>query len=410
MTFTARLRAPFQSFGRTVISASILAASLALPQVGAAQTVVPCGGSFGSFVGNMKSHAQSRGYDKATVDRFFASAQKSDAVLRADRAQGVFKKDFIDFSRAVISQNRIDNGRHYGGKYASVFDRVEREFGVSRGVLLAFWALETDYGQVQGNFNTLNALMTLGHDCRRPELFQPQIVAALELYARGDFDPATTQGAWAGEIGMVQMLPEDILHNGVDGDGDGHVSLKTSAPDALMSGGKMLKDLGWRAGEPWLQEITVPSNLDWSKTGLDTKLTVSQWAKLGVKPRSGSLGNGNLKASVILPMGRKGPAFLAYPNFEVYFEWNKSFVYVTTAAYFATRLEGAPVYNAGNPDASLSGAQMEQLQRKLSARGHDVGGVDGILGRKTRAAVQAEQKRLGLPADAWPTTALLNAL
>lgn len=167
---------------------------------------------------------------------------------------------------------------------------------------------------------------------------------------------------------------------------------------------------GGAPGEPWLQEITVPSNLDWSKTGLDTKLTVSQWAKLGVKPRSGSFGNGNLKASVILPMGRKGPAFLAYPNFEVYFEWNQSFVYVTTAAYFATRLEGAPVYNAGNPDAGLSDAQMEQLQRKLVARGHDVGGVDGILGAKTRAAVQVEQKRLGLPADAWPTTALLNAL
>lgn len=209
---------------------------------------------------------------------------------------------------------------------------------------------------------------------------------------------------------MVQMLPKDILENGVDGDGDGHVRLKTSPPDALMSGAKMLRHLGWRKNEPWLQEITVPSDLDWSKTGLDHKLSVAQWAKLGVKPRAGSLGPSNLKAAVLLPMGRKGPAFLAYPNFEVYFEWNKSFVYVTTAAYFASRLEGAPVYDAGSPDAGLSGAQMKQLQQKLQTRGHDVGGVDGILGKKTREAVQKEQKRLGLPADAWPTPALLNKL
>ena len=384
------------------LSAALLATS--------AQAQVKCGDSFGSFVNRVKKEAVSRGHDKSTVDRFFSSSQQSQAVLKADRSQGVFKKTFIDFSRAVISQNRMDNGRHFGGKYASVFDKVERDYGVSRGVLLAFWALETDYGQVQGTFNTLNALMTLGHDCRRPELFQPQIFAALELYERGDFDPNKTIGAWAGEIGMVQMLPEDILVNGVDGDGDGKVSLKTSPPDALLSGAKMLKHLGWRAGEPWLQEITVPSNLDWSKTGLNHKKTVAEWAKSGIKARAGSLGPNNLKASILLPMGRKGPAFIAYPNFDVYFEWNKSFVYVTTAAYFATRLEGAPVYNAGSPDAGLSDAQMKSLQKKLKARGHDVGKVDGILGAKTRAAVQAEQSRLGLPADAWPTNQLLSSL
>ncbi|KCV82197.1 lytic murein transglycosylase [Actibacterium atlanticum] len=370
----------------------------------------PCGGSFNSWMKGLKAEAVQKGHGKSSVDKFFSGARQDPAVIKADRSQGVFQLDFITFSRRIISQNRIDNGRRNAQKYDAIFDQIERKYGVSRGVLLAFWALETDYGAVQGNFNTLNALVTLSHDCRRPELFRPQIFAALELYENGDFDPARTTGAWAGEIGMVQMLPEDILTNGVDGDGDGHVRLKTSAPDALMSGGKMLQSLGWRAGEPWLQEIAVPSDLDWSQTGLDTKKTVSQWAKLGVKPRAGSFGNGNLKASVLLPMGRKGPAFLAYPNFEVYFEWNKSFVYVTSAAYFATRLEGGPVYTAGNPDAGLSGAQMKQLQQKLTNRGHDVGGIDGILGAKTRAAVQAEQKRLGLPADAWPTPALLNKL
>ena len=388
----------------------LLSLALALTFAAPAVADVPCGGSFSSFVGKIKSEALSKGYDKATVDRFFASAQQTQSVLKADRAQGFFQKPFIDFSRAVISQNRIDNGRKHSQQYNATFDRIARDYGVSRGVLLAFWALETDFGQVQGDFNTLNALMTLGHDCRRPELFQPQILAALELYKHGDFDPTTTKGAWAGEIGMVQMLPKDILQNGVDGDGDGHVRLKTSAPDALMSGAKMLKHLGWRANEPWLQEIVVPADLDWSKTGLNHKMTVAQWAKLGIKPRAGSLGASSLQASVLLPMGRKGPAFLAYPNFEVYFEWNKSFVYVTTAAYFATRLEGAPVFNAGSPETGLSDGQMKQLQQKLQSRGHDVGGVDGILGEKTREAVQKEQERLGMPADAWPTPALLAKL
>jgi len=384
--------------------------SVILATTSAAQAKAPCGGSFSSWLGNLKKEMVAKGHSKANVDRFLANARVDPKVIKADRAQGVFTLPFLDFSRRLISQNRVDNGRRNSKKYDAVFRSIERNYGVNRGVLLSFWAFETDFGAVQGNFNTVNALLTLSHDCRRPDLFRPQLFAALELYERGDLDPARTKGAWAGEIGMVQMLPEDIIRNGVDGDGDGKVSLKTSAPDALMSGGKMLQSLGWRAGEPWLQEVIVPSNLDWTKTGMNHTKRASDWAKLGVKPRSGKLQGAGLQASILLPQGRKGPAFLAYPNYSVFFEWNKSFVYVTTAAYFATRLSGAPVYNAGKPDPAFSASQMKQLQKKLKARGHDVGKVDGILGAKTRAAVQKEQARLGLPADAWPTAALLSKL
>ncbi len=379
---------------------------LALPSLAQAS----CGGSFSSFIGQMKQEAVAMGHAPATVDRFFATARQDPAVIRADRSQGVFRKTFLDFSRALISANRLQNGARNSQRYDAIFRAAEQRYGVPRGVILAFWAFETDFGAVQGNFNTLNALVTLSHDCRRPELFRPQVFAAIELYERGGFDPATTTGAWAGEIGMVQMLPEDILRNGVDGDGDGRVSLKTSAPDALLSGAKMLQGLGWRPGEPWLDEIVVPNDLDWSRTGLDHTMSVRDWERAGVRGRNGALGPGNLPASVLLPQGRNGPAFLAYPNYRVYFEWNKSFVYVTTAAYFATRLMGAPVYDAGTPDPGLSGSQMEALQKKLVARGHDVGKIDGILGAKTRRAVQLEQERLGLPADAWPTPQLLSRL
>ncbi|MGR3374239.1 MAG: lytic murein transglycosylase [Pseudooceanicola nanhaiensis] len=400
MRHTARFAAPL-----------ILAA---LPAFAQAQEATgpkpPCGGDLGAWVEGVKAEAAAMGHAPDTVNTFFSGVRPDQSVLQADRAQGVFQRDFIDFSRRLISENRITNGRANAEKYDSTFDRIEAEYGVPRGVLLAFWAFETDYGAFQGDFNTLNALVTLSHDCRRPELFRPQVFAALELYEKGDFEPATTTGAWAGEIGMVQMLPDDILTNGVDGDGDGHVSLKTSAPDALMSGGNMLRSLGWRAGEPWLQEVSVPEGLDWTKTGLDHEMTAAEWQALGVQPRSGQMMRPDLPASVLLPQGRHGPAFLAYPNYRVYFEWNQSFVYVLTAAYFATRLEGAPVFDPGNPDPGLSGDQMEVLQQKLVARGHDVGDVDGILGEKTREAVQKVQIELGLPADAWPTPDLLNRL
>ena len=372
-------------------------------------TAQQCGGSFSGFVDQLRQEAVARGHDPSNVNSFFANVRQDQKVLQADRRQGVFQMPFTDFARRLISSGRLNTGRAKAGQWDSVFDRIEREYGVSRGVLLAFWAFETDYGGFQGDFNTLNALVTLSHDCRRPQLFRPQVFAALKLYEQGAFDPNRTTGAWAGEIGMVQMLPQDILDNGVDGDGDGQVDLKRSAPDALLSGGKMLSHLGWRPGEPWLQEVSVPQTLDWSQTGLRTTKPATEWAALGVTPRHGQIA-GNLPASIILPQGRKGPAFLAYPNFRVYFEWNQSFVYVLTAAYFANRLEGAPVFDAGNPEPGLSGEQMKQLQRKLDARSYDVGKIDGILGAGTRAAVQDVQQKLGLPADAWPTRALLNAL
>lgn len=385
---------------------TFLAALVALAPISA--VAATCGGNFNSFKNGLIAEAPKYRVSSETAKRFLAGVRQDPAVLRADRSQGVFQRPFVDFSRRLISNDRINRGISNAKRYDRVFDRVEAQYGVSRSVLLAFWAFETDYGKIQGNFNTANALVTLAHDCRRPTLFRPQIFAAMELFSRGDLDPVTTTGAWAGEIGMVQMLPRDIIENGIDGDGDGHVTLKTSAADALMSGGKMLKSLGWRKGQPWIDEVVVPANFDWSLTGLETTKPTAAWAKLGVKARDGKLSN--LPASLILPQGRKGPAFLAYPNFNVYFEWNQSFTYVLTAAYFATRLGGAQIYDAGNPEQGLSGNQMKRLQRALQKRGYNVGNIDGILGANTRKAVQKEQMRLKLPADAWPTPAFLSKL
>ena len=370
----------------------------------------PCGGDFNKFLNHLKSESIAKGYTKSQVDNFYSNAQFVEDVIRRDRQQGIFRKSFIEFSKLVMSQYRINMAANFEIEHRAIFDLVEERFGVSRGVLLSFLALETDFGLVQGDHNTLNALLTLAYDCRRPELFRPHIFAALELYHKGHFDPDTTVGAWAGEIGMIQMLPLDILNYGQDGDGDGQIDLKNSVADALMTAGKVLQDLGWQPKQPWLVEVRVPNNLNWKDTGLTSEKTIGEWFHLGVNPRSDIQLDESIKASILLPHGRKGPAFFACPNFMVYFEWNQSSVYSTTSAFFATLLSGQPMYLDGNPEPPLTDEQVLQLQRLLQAKGHDVGAVDGIVGRNTRAAVKFEQSRLGLPADEWPTTNLLSLL
>ena len=388
--------------------AKALAASFMLAPAALAQSA-PCGGSFSAFMQNVANEARAQNLPEAAINAVVNTARQDERVLRFDRSQGVFRQTFLEFSQRSISNYRLNKGAEFMRDYRSILDRARQQYGVQPEVILAFMALETDYGAVQGDFNTVSALATLAHDCRRPELFRPHLFGAIALIARGDMSVNET-GAWAGEIGMVQMLPADILELGVDADGDGRVSLKTSIPDAIMTGARLLASHGWRPNAPWLQEVDVAASFPWERSGLDTTMSVNELARLGVSARQGALAPGNTQASLLLPQGRNGPRFLAYPNYDVYREWNKSFVYAVTAAYLATRLGGAGRYNEGNPDTGLSEDDMLTLQRVLEARGHDVGGVDGVLGAMTREAVQQEQRRLGMPADAWPTPELLRAL
>ncbi len=371
---------------------------------------VACGGELPAFLAGVKQEAVAKGIPASAVDTALAGAQIDQKVLSRDRAQGVFRQTFLEFSQRTVSQARLDIGRQKMSQMKDVFGRAESEYGVPAGVITAFWAMETDFGAVQGDFNTRNALVTLAHDCRRPQLFRPQLIALIEMVQHGDLDPATNTGAWAGEIGQVQMLPKDIIAHGVDGDNSGHIDVKKSPADAVLTAAAFIKSLGYRKGEPWIQEVQVPDNLPWEKTGLGNEIPASEWFKLGVTPRDGDTKFGNLPAALIMPQGRKGPVFLTYPNFNIYLEWNQSFIYTTSAAYFATRLSGAPTYAKGNPDPALDDAAMKDLQTKLQAHGHDVGKIDGILGSGTRTAIQKEQQRLGLPADGWPTQQLVQGL
>ncbi len=368
-----------------------------------------CGGDFSQWKAVIEQEARQAGVGRFGMQAL-ANARVDQSVLQRDRGQRVFSQTFTEFSGRMISSYRIQQGEQLLGRHADLFQRAEREYGVPGAVIAAFWALETDFGAVQGDFNSLNALVTLAHDCRRPELFRPHVVPLLILIDREDL-PANVQGAWAGEIGQTQMLPGDILRLGVDGDGDGHVDIRRSIPDVIMTTANKIRHRGWRAGEPWMEEVRVPAQMPWEETGRTNRLPLSQWAAWGVTKRDGSpLDTNRPPAGLALPQGHRGPAFLLYPNFDVYLEWNQSFVYTLTAGHLATRFAGAPRFDPRNPETGLDRDGMMQLQRKLQARGHDVGGVDGILGMMTREAVRVEQQRLGFPVDGWPTPALLARL
>ncbi|TPL64281.1 lytic murein transglycosylase [Mesorhizobium sp. B2-3-15] len=368
-----------------------------------------CGGDFETWKQGVAAEAKAAGVGAVGLDAL-EDARIDERALARDRAQGVFTQTFVQFSNRMISAYRLKQGAANMKKYADIFARADQQFGVQAPVITAFWALETDFGAVQGDFHTLGALVTLSHDCRRPQLFRQQLVPLLELIDRGVL-PADVTGAWAGEIGQTQILPSDYLARGIDGDGDGKIDLRGSVPDVIMTTGNKVLSRGWKRDEPWIQEVRVPEEMPWDQTGRTNKLPLTQWAQWGVTNPDGSpLADKGLKAGLALPMGRKGPAFLTYENFDVYLEWNQSFTYALTAANLAARLAGAPPLDPRNPEPGLNNEQMKELQTKLEARGYDVGTVDGILGTNTREAIRKEQMRLGLPVDGWPTPELLGKL
>jgi lytic murein transglycosylase len=368
------------------------------------------GKSFEAWLEGVRAEALASGISQRATNSVLSVVTFDPAIVKKDRAQGVFTQDFLQFSDRMVAGYRLTNGAANIKRLQNTFTRIEQQFGVPAPVIVAFWGLETDFGAFVGDGPTLTSLATLAYDCRRPDLFRRQLLAAIRIVDRGDLTASQMRGPWAGEMGQVQFLAEHYLNYGVDFDGDGRVDMMKSAADSLASAANYLQALGWRRGEPWLQEVRVPQNLPWDQADLTIKLPLTQWAAWGVTlPDGKPLPKGPV-ASLHLPMGRNGPAFLAYPNFDVYLEWNNSLVYSTTAAYFATRLAGAPKVSRGNVADLLSPAEVKEVQKALKDRGYDVGKVDGIIGMATRQAVKDVQMKLGLPADSYPDRALLAKL
>jgi lytic murein transglycosylase len=368
--------------------------------------------NFGVWLARFKKDAAAAGISPSTINSVLDGMGIDRKVISRDRGQKFFAQSFLDFQGKLATQNRVASGKKKIAQRKSVFERVESEYGVPASVITGFWALESDFGAGMGKFPIMPALVTLAYDCRRQVMFEEELKAALQIIDRGDMSQAEMIGSWAGEIGQTQFLPTRYIDHAIDYDGDGRIDLFRDDADVIGSTANYMRHLGWRPNEPWLEEVRITEELPWDQADLTIKLPRSKWAGWGITyPDGRALPGDEQPASLLLPMGRFGPAFLAYPNFDIYTEWNNSLTYATTAAYLATRIDGAPPMSRGRGQIpELAQNETMEVQRILAARGYDVGKIDGLVGQKTRAAVKDMQMKLGLPADSYPTPELLSAL
>ena len=368
------------------------------------------GASFDRFLADVKQQAVAEGVSQHALAEAAPYLTYDQSIVNRDRGQRVFGQVFTEFSRNRASEGAARNAQARIKMHAAAFARAEKEYGVPPAVIAAFWGLESSFGAELGKLHTLPSLVSLAYDCRRSEMFQKETIAALKIIDRGDLSPSEMIGSWAGELGQTQFLPTHYFNYAVDYDGDGHRNLLRSAPDVIGSTANYIATgLKWRRGEPWLQEVRAPANFPWDQADLTIKLPRAKFAQLGVTyPDGRPLPNDDLPASLLLPMGRTGPAFLAYANFAAYTEWNNSLIYSTTAAYLASRIAGAaPMRQSAVPVVQLPLNELKELQQHLVRAGFNVGKVDGVMGQLSRTAVKAMQIKYGLPADSWPTAELL---
>jgi len=394
------------------VYALITLALLAAPTAAFAQPNCRNTGSFETWLAEFKKEALAKGISPAAIAAASPYLVFDQRIINIDRGQRFFAQNFIEISDKMLAGGRLRNGAEQMKKHQALFAREEKEFGVPASVITAFWGLESDFGAGQGKDQAIKSLATLAYDCRRSDMFRGHLFDALRLIERGDLRADEMIGSWAGELGQTQMMPSEYMAHAVDYDGDGRRNLIRSAADVIGSTGKYLVHLGWKRGEPWLQEARVPPNLPWKEADLSVQHPRSQWVSWGVVRADGkALPADNLPASVVLPVGRFGPAFLAYDNFQAYLKWNQSLNYSLTAAYYATRLDGAPPMNKGGANIpKISFEETRELQQILEQRGYDVGRVDGVLGIKSRVAIRDMQIKFGQPADGWPTAELLTRL
>ncbi len=403
---------PLQFYGG-VIAAAIFVFS-GMPGAVAQPAGAACRntGSFEKWLAEFKSEALTQGISQRTLSRTAHQLVLDRKIIGIDRGQRVFSQAFLEFANRMAGGGRAPRGQQLIKKHAKLFERIEQQYGVPAPVIAAFWGLESDFGAGIGKYEVLRSLASLAYDCRRSDRFRKELFFALKIIERGDLTPDTMIGSWAGELGQTQFLPSHYFNYGVDFDENGKVDLLRSVPDVLASSAHYIQKIGWRRGEPWMQEVRVPERMDWSQSSLDIEHPHSQWSAWGVTLANGKPLPANAPpASLLLPMGRFGPAFLVYPNFRIFTEWNHSLIYASTASYLATRIAGAPVMRKGNGSPeNFSMEQVRELQTLLVKAGYDVGGVDGRLGALSRKAVQEAQIKFKLPADGYPTEELVRRL
>ncbi|MCJ2014442.1 lytic murein transglycosylase [Methylobacterium sp. J-076] len=339
------------------------------------------------------------------------------AVLSAAQNQAEFTQPVWAYVDASVTPEKIAEGQRKLQRWAGDLDAIEARYGVDRYTLVAFWGVESSYGAVLDDPGivkpAIRSLATLAcGDAGRAEYWRSELVAALKILAAGDATPERLTGSWAGALGNTQFMPSVFLSRAVDFDGDGRRDIWASVPDSLASTAHYLVLEGWRRGERWGGEASLPPKFDLALADETTARSMAEWRGLGVRPvREDGFGDAQT-AVLYLPAGASGPAFLLMPNFAVILRYNTSFSYALTVAHLSDRLRGLPGFARAWPrgDRMLDTDERRALQSLLADRGHPVGTIDGKIGPRTRAALRAFQASAGVPADGYADAAMLEAL
>lgn len=408
-----------RTFTATVLAAAIVTAAPVAARVAVAAPTDPQAAeaqkpkqSFENWLAGFKSEALGAGFDAEMLEKAFAGTQPIERVLELDRRQPEFMLTLWRYLDIYVPDARIEKGKEMLKKHAALLDAVERKYGVPPRFLVAFWGVETDFGRNFGSFRMIDAVATLAYDARRADFFRSQLMSAMKLMKAGDVSH-DTKSSWAGAMGNMQFIPSTFEAYGVDYDGDGRRDIWNNLGDAFGSAANYLSRVGWKADYTWGREVKLPKTFDWSQADLKVKKTIADWQKLGVRrPDGGALPAADLEASILLPAGASGPAFMVYDNFRVIMRWNTSQLYAIAVGHLADRMIGLPGLSVKKPagEQMLKVEDISEIQRLLTKVGFDTGGVDGRAGPMTRGAIRDFQKSVKLPADGHPTFGLLERL
>lgn len=378
---------------------------------GPGMTPVPNSG-YDQWVQSFQSRAAARGILQSTISTAFRGAGFLPGVIERDRNQTEFTRTLEDYLAIAASAERVAKGRAALSAQRGTLNAIEARYGVEAEVVAAVWGLESQYGERRGDINVISALSTLAYDGRRGDFFESQLIAALRILANGDTTPANMTGSWAGAMGHTQFIPTSYLQFAVDFTGDGRRDIWSSDPtDALASTAAYLSRSGWQKGQPWGFEVRLPAGFDTRLTGRGKGKSAAAWSALGVTTADGGSLPG-YSGSILLPQGRNGPAFLITSNFNAIARYNNAVNYVIGVGHLSDRLRGGgPIRGSFPPDAQgMTIADRQELQRRLTQAGYDTEGADGVIGGKTRSAIEAYQTASGLPVTGEPTMDLLVLL
>lgn len=368
--------------------------------------------SFEQWLKDFAVEAARRGLSPETVEQALENVELVPRVIELDRQQPEFTQTFWAYVDGRVSENRIREGKRLLSKHAALLRDIEDKYGVQGRFLVAFWGLETNFGQFLGGFSVIDALATLAYDERRSAFFRAELFDALGVLDSGHIKQENMVGSWAGAMGQPQFMPSTFARYAVDEDGDGRKDIWGTLPDVFGSAANYLSKLGWDNQYTWGREVRLPEQFDLDLADLKLKKPLAEWNALGIRRMDKrALPSVEIDASLILPAGHKGPAFLVYNNFEAILSWNRSLLYAVSVGHLADRLVGlGPLQSKKHDERPLSRDQVTMLQERLNALGHDAGEPDGQAGPRTRAAVKAFQKTQGLPADGYPDGTVFDAL